>query len=361
MTNSLARTVAATTMLVLAGCSSQPPLTDSRMLSFPQVATRAGDGSAGVVDGMTARINRPHGMSLATDGSLYFADRGNHQIRVLRTDGAVATIAGTGKPGFADGPAGVAQVDEPIAVAADRGGAVYVADRNNHRIRKIRADGIVTTLAGDGQAGFADGSSRSARFNQPYGVALDAAGITLYVADYLNHAIRKIDLLTGNVSTLAGNGTPGNADGLGGNARFNQPYSVRLDDQGRLWVPDQLNHTVRRVTPAGQVVTVAGTGKPGVADGQGVAAQFNNPTGVAPLPNGRAVVADRNNNRLRLIDRDGSVTTIAGSVEAGFADGPAASARFNQPLDVVFDARTGRLFVSEDKGHRVRVLTADTH
>lgn len=360
MNRNLAHTLAATAMLVLAGCASQTPLTDSRTLSFPRAATLAGDGSAGALDGTTARVNRPHGMSLATDGSLYFADRGNHQIRLLRADGAVATIAGTGKPGFADGPAGVAQFNEPIAVAADRTGTVYVADRNNHRIRKIHADGTVTTLAGDGQPGFADGSSRSSRFNQPYGVDLDAAGITLYVADYLNHAIRKIDLLTGDVSTLAGNGTPGNTDRMGGNARFNQPYSVRIDNQGRLWVPDQLNHAVRRVTPAGQVVTVAGTGKPGVADGLAVAAQFNNPTGVAPLPNGGAVVADRNNNCLRMISRDGSVTTVAGSVEAGFADGRVAAARFNQPLDVVFDAKTGRLFVSEDKGHRIRILITDT-
>lgn len=361
MKKNLTRTLAATTMLVLAGCASQAPITDSRRLSFPQVATRAGDGGAGAVDGTMSRVNRPHGMSLVVDGSLYFADRGNHQIRILHADDAVSTTAGTGKPGFADGPAGAAQFNEPIAVVAERSGAVYVADRNNHRIRKVRADGTVSTLAGDGQAGFADGSSRSARFNQPYGVTLDATETTLYVADYLNHAIRKIDLTTGEVSTLAGNGTPGNADGLGSNARFNQPYSVRLDDQGRLWVPDQLNHAVRRVTPAGQVVTVAGTGKPGLADGQGVAAQFNNPTGVAPLPNGGAVVADRNNNRLRMVGQDGSVTTVAGSAEAGFADGPAASARFNQPLDVVFDARRSRLFVSEDKGHRIRALAAETH
>jgi DNA-binding beta-propeller fold protein YncE len=249
---------------------------------------------------------------LRKEGSLFFADRGNHQVRVLRPDGTVATVAGTGKAGFADGPAKTAQFNEPIAVAVERTGAIYVADRNNHRIRKISPDGTVITLAGGDSAGFVDGDLKSARFNQPYGVALDAAQTTLYVADYLNHAIRRIDLVLEKVDTLAGNGAPGFADGRRGTARFNQPYNVRVDGLGRIWVPDQLNHAVRRVTPAGEVSTVAGSGKAGYIDGATTAAQFNNPTGIAPLPNGAAVVADRNNNRLRLVTPDGSVTTLAG-------------------------------------------------
>lgn len=293
-------------------------------------------------------------------GSLFFADRGNHQVRVLRPDGTVATVAGTGKAGFADGPAKTAQFNEPIAVAVERTGAIYVADRNNHRIRKISPDGTVITLAGGDSVGFVDGDLKSARFNQPYGVALDAAQTTLYVADYLNHAIRRINLVLEKVDTLAGNGAPGFADGRRGTARFNQPYNVRVDGLGRIWVPDQLNHAVRRVTPAGEVSTVAGSGKAGYIDGATTAAQFNNPTGIAPLPNGAAVVADRNNNRLRLVTPDGSVTTLAGNGEAGFADGPVANARFNQPLDVDFDDSMSRILVSEDKGHRLRVLPKDT-
>lgn len=370
--------------IALAGCAavSQPEVASPQTLSFPDVRTLAGDGQPGAIDGLTAnsnarmwaiehgvpgaenglaaRVNRPHGLSYANDGSLYFADRGNHQVRVLRPDGTVATVAGSGKAGFADGPAGTAQFNEPIAVAVERTGAIYVADRNNHRIRKITPDGRVVTLAGDGQAGYTDGSVKSARFNQPYGVALDAAQTTLYVADYLNHAVRRVDLVLDQVDTLAGNGTAGFADGQRGGARFNQPYNVRVDGKGRLWVPDQLNHAVRRVTPAGEVTTVAGSGKPGYADGPAAAAQFNNPTGVAPLPNGVAVVADRNNNRLRLVAADGSVTTVAGTGEPGYADGPVAAARFNQPLDVDFDDRLSRVLVSEDKGHRLRALPKDT-
>ena len=331
-----------------------------KTLPFPEVRTLAGDGQPGAADGSPGRVNRPHGLSYGNDGSLYFADRGNHQVRVLRSGGTVATVAGTGKAGFADGPAHAARFNEPIAVAVERSGAVYVADRNNHRIRKIRPDGTVITLAGGDSAGFVDGDLKSARFNQPYGVALDAAQTTLYVADYLNHAIRRIDLVLDKVDTLAGNGAPGFADGQRATARFNQPYNVRIDGQGRLWVPDQLNHAVRRVTPAGEVTTVAGAGKAGYADGPAATARFDNPTGIAPLPNGAVVVADRNNNRLRLVTPDGAVTTLAGTGEAGFADGEVASARFNQPLDVEFDDSMSRVLVSEDKGHRLRVLPKDT-
>ncbi len=352
-------TAALAAIFVLAGCATPTSRMNAASLTFPQVATLAGDGSAGAVDGQAGRVNRPHGLALAADGALYFADRGNHQIRAVKRDAGVITVAGAGKPGFADGPVDQAQFNEPIAVAVERTGAIYVADRNNHRIRKIRTDGSVATLAGNGEPGFADGSGGAARFNQPYGVALNQAETALYVADYLNHAIRRIDLLTGQVSTLAGNGVAGNVDGEGRAARFNQPYNVRVDAKGMLWIPDQLNHSIRTVTPTGRVLTVAGAGKPGAADGRGAAAQFNNPTGVVALPDGSAIVADRNNEKLRRVSADGSVTALAGTGEAGFADGPVVSARFKQPLDVAFDAKTGRLFVSEDKGHRIRVLDKD--
>lgn len=348
---------ALSTTLALWSCALPGPAPGPTALPT-RGATLAGDGTGGGVDGRPSRLNRPHGVALSTDGSLVFADRGNHQVRAVRVDGNVVTLAGSGRSGFGDGPKAQAQFNEPIAVAVERSGAIYVADRNNHRIRKLRIDGTVSTLAGDGQAGLVDGDAHAARFNQPYGLALDATETTLYVADYLNHAVRAIDLVTGTVSTLAGNGSAGFVDGRGAAARFNQPYSVRTDAQGVLWVPDQLNHALRRVSPSGQTVTVAGSGQAGTLDGQGTSARFNNPTGAAPLADGRVVVADRNNNRLRLVAADGTVTTLAGT-EAGFADGELAATRFNQPLDVVFDASRSRLLVSEDKGHRIRVLAAD--
>lgn len=336
------------------GCATSS--SDGTPVRYASVVTLAGSGAAGAKDGVggAAQLNRPHGMAIDASGTVYVSDRGNHQIRSVSAAGGVRTIAGSGTRGFADGPGAAAQFHDPVAVAVDRAGNLYVADRNNHRMRKISPDGVVTTLAGTGQAGFADGPAHVARFNVPYGVALDPADRTLYVADYLNHAIRKIDLSSGTVSTLAGNGSAGNADGTGANARFNQPYNVKTDGAGNLWVPDQLNHSIRKVTPGGDVTTIAGTGREGYADGSGKSAQFNNPTGLTPTLDGSVIVADRNNHRVRRIAPDGTVTTLAGDGNAGYADGPIAIIQFNRPIDVVQDPRTRQLYVSEENNNRIR-------
>ncbi len=326
--------------------------------SLATVSTVAGNGASGASDGrgIEARLNRPHGIGLLPDGHLLVADRGNHLVRTIDAGGATRTLAGGGKAGFADGQGTGALFNEPIAVVADRQGNVFVADRNNHRVRRIWPDGRVTTLAGSGEAGFSDGSSHKAKFNQPYGVALDDAEITLYVADYLNHAIRAINLLTDEVSTLAGNGKPGFADGSGQKAAFNQPYNLKNDGHGALIVPDQNNHAVRRVGMNGVVTTLAGSGSAGYADGQGREAMFNNPTGAVTAADGTVFVADRNNHRIRHIGVDGTVTTLTGTGEAGFADGPIAQAKFNRPLDVTI-SRDGNLLLSEENNHRIRVIT----
>lgn len=347
----IVQAIIASSALLLSACAQIPE--SPRMAG---VSTLAGDGVAGLKDGKgtDARLNRPHGIDFFVDGRLAVADRGNHLVRAVDADGTVRTLAGGGRAGFADGKAGEALFNEPIAVTADRRGNVFVADRNNHRIRRIWPDGHVSTLAGSGEAGFVDGLAGKARFNQPYGVALDDAEITLYVADYLNHSIRQINLLTDEVSTLAGNGKAGFADGRGEKAAFNQPYNLRSDGHGGLIVPDQNNHAIRRVGMDGTVVTLAGSGKAGFADGKGREAQFNNPTGAVPAEGGSIYVADRNNHRLRRVASDGTVTTPAGNGEAAFADGPLAAARFNRPLDVT--ERDGKLFVSEENNHRIRVI-----
>jgi sugar lactone lactonase YvrE len=280
----------------------------------------------------------------------------NNQIRQLSADGLVVTIAGNGKAGFAEGKGMGAEFNEPIAVVTDRQGNIYVADRNNHRIRRITPDGIVKTLAGSGEAGYTDGPSYKAKFNQPYGVALDDAEITLYVADYLNHAIRKIDLLSDEVSTLAGNGKAGFGDGSGTGASFNQPYNLKNDGHGALIVPDQNNHAIRRVGMNGAVTTLAGSGTAGYVDGKGREAKFNNPTGAVAAADGTVLVADRNNHRLRRIASDGTVTTLAGTGDAAFGDGPVLAAKFSRPLDIDI-ARDGRLVVSEENNHRLRAIT----
>jgi DNA-binding beta-propeller fold protein YncE len=340
----------------LPGCAG-PEARQEASLSLSTVSTFAGSGTAGAQDGAgaAAQLNRPHGMAIAEDGTIYVSDRGSHRVRAIGSNGQVRTLAGSGQ-GYAEGAGAAAQFYDPIAIAVDKAGTLYVADRNNHLIRTVTLDGTVRTLAGTGAAGFANGPAASATFNQPYGVALDAAERALYVADYLNHAIRKIDLSTGAVTTLAGNGSAGNVDGVGANARFNQPYNVKMDRAGNLWVPDQLNHSIRKITPAGAVVTVAGNGKEGYADGPGTTAQFNNPTGLIAAADGSVIVADRNNHRIRRVAPDGTVSTLAGIGTAGFTDGAPTAAQFNRPIDVVQDRRTLYLYVSEENNHRVRRL-----
>ncbi len=320
-----------------------------------RVETLSGTGQAGLTDGnrQVGQLNRPHG--LATDGrdNVYVSDRGNHAIRVVAANGDIRTLAGSGKQGNADGTGAAAAFNQPIAVAVDKAGNIYVADRDNHVVRSIDPSGKVVVVAGTAVAGLADGPAASAQFNQPYGVALSSDEKVLYVADYLNHAIRAIDLATKQVATLAGNGKAGFANGRGDQTRFNQPYNVKVDPAGRLYVPDQNNHAIRRVDPDGTVLTIAGNGQSGFADGKGAEARFNNPTGLAVVQGGTVYVADRNNQRIRVISPAGDVTTIAGDGTEGFQDGAGPAAKFNRPIDIVI-AADGSLVVSEENNHRLR-------
>jgi len=195
-----------------------------------------------------------------------------------------------------------------------------------------------------------------AQFNQPYGVALDSAEEILLIADYLNHSIRKLNLKTGLVSTLVGNGTAGNADGEGVSGRFNQPYSIKKDLQGIFLIADQLNHSIRKLTLSGHVTTIAGNGKPGYADGEAQTAQFNNPTGLAVSLYGVIYVADRNNHRIRFISTDGLVGTIAGTRAEGDQDGSLEKSEFRRPLDLVYNSSLKALIISEENGHRIRTI-----
>ncbi|NEV95103.1 hypothetical protein G3567_13255, partial [Psychroflexus sp. YR1-1] len=216
--------------------------------------------------------------------------------------------------GFADGTGSSAQFNYPIGVAVDASGTVYVADANNHRIRKITPAGAVSTLAGS-TYGFADGTGISAQFANPTGVAVDASG-TVYVADQFNHRIRKITS-AGVVSTLAGN-IRGFADGEGSSAQFNNPLGVTLDASGNVYVADGSNHRIRKITSARVVSTLAGSIR-GFADGEGNSAQFNYPTGVAVDASGTVYVTDYFNHRIRKITAAGVVSTLAGSGVSGFA------------------------------------------
>lgn len=303
------------------------------------VGTLAGSGATGSANGSaaTASFNAPFGVAVDGGGTWYVSDTGNHRIRKIAPDGSVSTFAGSGAAGFADGSAATAQFNEPTGLAVDGSGNVYVADRQNHRIRKIAPDGTVSTVAGNGILGSFDDVGTAARFAFPTGVALDAAG-TVYVADLLNNSIRKI-ASDGTVSTLA--------DSLAG------PVAVAVDGAGTAYVAELFGSRISKVTAAGAVTTFAGSGTAGFAEGTGTAAQFDQPFGVALDSGGNVYVGDNANHRVRKITPAGVVSTLAGSGTSGFADGAPAAAMFNYPVGVALGT-DGRLYVADQANQRVR-------
>lgn len=289
-------------------------------------AGRAGFQGSTDGTGSAARFNSPQGIAVDSSGNLYVADLGNDTIRMITAAGVVTTIAGTaGTAGSTDGTGSAARFNGPEGITVDSGGNLYIADGNNNTIRKITAVGVVTTIAGTaGSSGFADGSGSAAQFNQPAGIARDKSG-NLYVADTGNDTIRKIDS-NNNVTTLAGIvGTPGAADGTGTVAQFYNPIGVALDNNGNLYAADTYNGTIREITPAGAVTTLAGmAGFPGSTDGTGSAARFNFPAGIVLDSNGNAYVVDTDNDTIRMITSGTVVSTVAGQVGTrGSADGTA--------------------------------------
>jgi sugar lactone lactonase YvrE len=261
-------------------------------------------------------------------------------------------------PGYVDGTGGTAQFNFPSGVAVDTSGYLYVADNASHLIRKISPAGVVSTFAGTvGVAGSANGTGTGAQFNNPSGVAVDTSG-HVYVADYSNQLIRKINP-AGVVSTLAGSGVSGSANGTGTGAQFNNPSGVALDTNGNLYVADKSNHQIRKITSAGVVSTLAGVGtaNSGTADGTGASARFNSPTGVAVDKSGKVYVADYTNHLIRQISPEGLVSTLAGVASmAGYVDGVVGTAKFNNPSGVAVDT-SGHVYVADSNNHRVRKIT----
>lgn len=311
--------------------------------------------------GTAARFDFPAGIAADLADNVYVADLNDCTIRKITPDGMVSTVAGTPEEtGGADGHGPSARFFYPTGIAADGAGNLYVADTYNHTIRKITPAGIVTTIAGEAEMlGHADGKNSSARFNGPKGIALDKAG-NLYVADTDNHAIRKITP-QGVVTTLAGTmGTRGYADGQGAAARFNQPSGVATDGAGNVYVADTGNNTIRKITPSGVVTTLAGAGPSadaGHADGKGAGARFLSPEGVATDGAGNIYVADSGNHTIRKITPDGAVSTFAGKAESsGSEDGPAASARFHSPASLALD-HTGNVYVADSENNTIRKIT----
>ena len=264
----------------------------------------------------------------------------------------VSTLAGAGY-GYADGQGTLARFYTPIGVAVDGSGNVYVADQDNNRIRKIDVGGNVSTLAGSGTEGYANGQGTAARFASPRGVAVDGSG-NVYVADTRNNRIRKIDS-GGNVTTLAGLGTEGNADGQGTGASFYYPSGVAVDGSGNVYVTSGIR--IRKIDVGGNVTTLAGSATGGgFADGQGTAARFGYLNGVAVDGSGNVYVADTSNYKIRKIDLGGNVMTLAGSGIQSYEDGHGPSARFYNPYGVAVDGN-GNVYVADYDSHQIRKIT----
>ncbi|MBI3039348.1 hypothetical protein HYY75_09935 [bacterium] len=348
-----------------AGNANATATTLSRQYNGLNFSTVAGTvGSPGSTDdgagGGTAKFSYPFSLGVDSARSLVFvADRNNHTIRKINA-GIVSTVAGSGGvSGSADGTGSAARFYFPSGLAVASSGNVYVADTSNHTIRKLTFDAVgvatVTTIAGiPGISGSGDGIGAESQFYQPSGVAVDNSG-NVYVADTSNNTIRKISA-AGVVTTLAGlAGNAGSANGTGTAARFNNPLGIAVDGSGNVFVGDNYNHTVRKITSAGVVTTFAGlAGSSGSADGSGSTARFNYPAHLAIDSSGNIYVADKGNHLIRMIDNTGEVISVAGVAgTSGSVNGLGAGAFFLLPYGVAVDS-SGNVWVADTVNHTVR-------
>jgi serine/threonine-protein kinase len=275
--------------------------------------------------------------------------------------GVIASLsiyAGNGESGHTNGTAAAARFAGPFGLGLDNGATLYVADTGNHRIRSVGPTGLVLDVAGSGIEGFADGPRAEAQFSSPNAVTVGPDG-TIYVADAGNLRIRAIGP-SGIVSTLAGSGVAGYVDGVGMEAQFPILGAIVAGPDGVMYVPDRLNNIIRRVTPSGVVSTFAGTGIRGHVDGPREAAQFNVPMRMGGVDSGGNVyVLDTGDNYVRKISPEGTVSTVAGSAVAGFADGTVREAQFSSDILGLTSDAPGNVYVMDAGNHRVRLVTPE--
>jgi sugar lactone lactonase YvrE len=320
-----------------------------------QVTTYAGSPFGyGYLDGsgLQAQFKTPRGICIDSQGNIFIADAGNNRIRKIEPSGnhTVTTFAGSGIEGYADGTGTNAVFASPNGMCIDNQDNLYVTDWWNFKIRKITPTGVVTTVAGTTQ-GFTDGAANIAKFSYMEGICIDAQG-NLFVADGGNNRIRKITP-AGLVSTVAGS-TSGYQDGVGTSAKFDYPSGICIDSNNNLYICESFNRKIRKITSAGVVSTIAGSTW-GTADGQGTAAQFNYPTGICLDALGNLFVADQANNRIRKITPSGLVSTYSGSVQ-GNLDGDLSTALFLMPSHLIFDA-SSNLYITEIGNDRIRKIS----
>jgi sugar lactone lactonase YvrE len=333
--------------------------------AMPTVSTLAGSpGVTGATDGTgaAAQFDHPRGIGLDSLGNIYVADTFNGTVRRITSAGMVTTVAGTAyTAGSTDGTGSAALFQGPWGLTIDAADNLYIADFNNDTVRRITPAAVVTTYAGTApHPGTSDGTGAAAQFNAPAAAAVDASG-NVYIADTSNSTIRKVTP-SGVVSTLAGSaGTTGSVDGTGGAAQFNTPQALIADVSGNVYVADTGNNTIRKITSAGVVSTMAGTaGASGSSDGTGPAAQFNSPQGIVIDASGNLYVADTGNNVIRMITPAGVVTTVAGTAGvSGGADGVGAAAQFTTPIGLTIDS-TGNIYIADSNNYTIRVFAPTT-
>jgi len=328
------------------------------------ISTVAGTGAFGFSgDGgpaTAAQLNLPFGVFVDAAGNLFIADTNNDRIRQVDPAGTISTVAGADTRGFSGdgGPATGAQLNSPSGVFVDAAGNLFIADRNNDRIRQVDPAGTISTVAGAGTFGFSGdgGPATGAQLNEPHGVFVDAAG-NLFIADRSNHRIRQVDP-AGTISTVAGTGTFGfSGDGQATRRSLIGPHGVFVDAAGNLFIADQVNHRIRKVAPAGTISTVAGVDTRGFSGdgGPAIGAQLQFPAGVFVDPAGNLFIADSGNHRIRKVDPAGTISTVAGTGVEGFSGdgGPATGAQLHLPSGVFVDA-AGNLFIADRNNHRIR-------
>ncbi len=334
--------------------------------------TVVGDGGEQLGDGgpaTEAGFCRPNDVAFDTAGNMYISDGGiycggpgGNTVRKVNPDGTITTVAGTGVVGFSGdgGPATKARLNLPLAVTVDREGSLYITDAENHRIRKVDKEGTITTIAGTGEEGYSGdgGPATSAKLTYPLGLAFDDRG-NLYVADELS--VRKIDR-SGTITTVAGTGRGGHFSGEGGPATEASltAADVALDASGNLYIADDDNHRVRKVDRDGIILTVAGSGKKGNSGDGGPAtkAALNEPSSIDFDGEGNLFILCHRNSVIRKVDQNGTITTVAGTGESGFnrEKGPATEVKLHEPVGLFVDDDPGVLYISDTFNARIRAV-----